>query len=699
MARPLREARALCRWSGIRTWSLLAAIALPICGGCESAAHQPTSVLFALPGAPDQDLFELPYPNDLRRRDDGTISLAGLASGHAPLLQRYVERVAANKEGGFSTNGAVFFRTNQPIDPRSLPLTAGATLANDAAVYLINIDERSNDYGQRTPVEAFFRPSPIRYLGSNSLALLPLPGFPLRPSTVYAAVITDGIVDTHGQALVPSPVFRRVMRSGSIEPRYAKAQAVYQPLAAFIERQGLTNIVAAAVFTTGDPLRYARKLRQAARDLPPPTLNELVISGEDQQSYQLQGSYQTPIIQQGTPPFAREGGSIALTVTGAPTVTGTQKVRLAITTPKGQAPAGGWPVVIYAHGEGGDYRSFIRNGVARTLGSVPAGSSEAVARFALVSIDQPLHGERAGAAEGGAALFFNIDNPEATIGNALQASFDSFVLVRLLAALELGRLAWSEESGRDGRVDFGGVRFDHSRILALGHAQGASILAPLLAYEPDIKAAVLSAGRAVTMLSLLTESATSGEKSPLEAAIGEPLDRHHPMLSLVQHALEPADPANYAPLILRRSPNGGPKHLLLTQGHDDHVSPSSSTEALAIAAGVPPAGQRFEANDGFPLAGLTPIALPTAGNLSGANRTISAGLVQFRGLALGTSCANASDCGDDSRVYCDTSTELGVCRRDGHFVLFDLATAQRQYSYFLATAVRDGLPSLVAPQP
>ena len=52
-------------------------------------------------------------------------------------------------------------------------------------------------------------------------------------------------------------------------------------------------------------------------------------------------------------------------------------------------PAGGYPIVLYAHGTGGDYRSFLDDGT---------GASLAQQCLASMGVDQIFHGTRPGAA-------------------------------------------------------------------------------------------------------------------------------------------------------------------------------------------------------------------------------------------------------------------------------------------------------------
>ena len=68
----------------------------------------------------------------------------------------------------------------------------------------------------------------------------------------------------------------------------------------------------------------------------------------------------------GSLPEPAAGGHIDL---DAPHVVRTENVCLSLTIPKGVGmPANGWPLVIYAHGTGGSFRSHMREGSPRRAG-------------------------------------------------------------------------------------------------------------------------------------------------------------------------------------------------------------------------------------------------------------------------------------------------------------------------------------------
>src|SRR5258706_8179153 len=122
----------------------LAAVLLAACG-----SDTGTTALFAVE-APGDDFYALPFPNDLRRHDDGTLDLS-LFPTNSTLVEAY--RVAAERLDGFSLNGAISSRFSGPIDPMTLPDPAGS-IADAASVYLVNVDATSPHAGTRTPIIA-----------------------------------------------------------------------------------------------------------------------------------------------------------------------------------------------------------------------------------------------------------------------------------------------------------------------------------------------------------------------------------------------------------------------------------------------------------------------------------------------------------------------------------------------------------------
>lgn len=134
------------------------------------------------------------------------------------------------------------------------------------------------------------------------------------------------------------------------------------------------------------------------------------------------------------------------------------------------------------------------------------------------------------------------------------------------------------------------------------------------------------------------------------------LHRYHPLLNIAQAASERADGLNHARRVLRDPPSA-PRHVFQTFGLGDPYSPDETQQALAYGLGVE---QVTGGND--PIRNVRSVSPPVSGNGSGIT-----GVVALYPAA-----------GD----------------RDAHFERDDTL---RQFTHFLATAVVDGTPTVVAP--
>lgn len=631
----------------------------------------------------EAEFTTLPWPNDIRLDPDGTVSLRGFPAD-SPIVTQYLQVIDAEAKG-WGTNAGIFFRFDAPIDPATLPATPVDTLSPGASAYLVDIDAASPTLGQRVPLEVRYRDAPGTYIGPHSLVLLPVPGFTLRPGTTYAALLTRGIRDAAGQPCRRDIDLVRVLSSATQEdPVLEAARAAYAPLRRYLDEAGIapTDILNAAVFTTQVVVEEMRALRQAVyRDLPTPPAApaDLAFTGSGAGYHVYEGTYEAPIYQAGEPPYSRDGGGFVFDANGRPVLQRTEPVRFALSVPVGPMPAAGWPVVLYAHGTGGSYRSHISGGTAEDLARIYR-DGRLVGRAAVIGIDQVLHGTRCGEGTCNPDLdFFNFQNPVAGRDNVRQGALDNVQLLRLVKAMNLPAAPGTGAP----------LRFDPSRIFFMGHSQGGLTGPPFLAVEPEIPLAVLSGAGGHMILSLLskTEPVDIPELLTLLLNESDPVDRFHPVLSLIQLFIEPADPLNYGRHFVDEPvPGVAPKQIFLSQGLVDHYTPPMLTEALAVVVGLDLVGPFLEptpslalrdamraAGAGVPpdpavIAAYAPLGRPVSGNLAGG--TVTGVLAQY------TAWGDA----------------------DGHYVLFDNPAGNRDYPLFLGTFLEDGLPA-VTPYP
>jgi len=673
---------------------LSAALTLAACEPDEEELLSTVSGLYQLGGTQGSGYFSLPFPNELRRTSTGTVDMGNLADERSDLLKIYFVEMAKNPTGGFGLNAAIYFRFDDVIDEACLPADEEASRKPGASVFLVNIDKTSVDYGKRIPVETKFSAKKGEFIGANNLTVLPVPGFVLRPGTMYAALLTDAMCDEIGAPIMAAADFRQILSSAApAEARLTEAHKTYAPLREFLQDKGLTGIISAAMFRTGKPTEIARLAREVVHGLPAPTADKLELAYDGVNYYEIHGTYKAPNFQSGTVPFmyVKDGGTIKTDASGKPIVAFTEDMRFSLSVPKkGKMPASGWPVVLYAHGTSGSYRTFISNFTAEKLADIKDSTGHDLAQIAVVGIDQNMHGPRGGGLKP-ELTFFNFQNPAASVHNVVQAGVDNYSLVRMLKGLTATSLKWRPKATKTGTVTFSpALKFDPNKIYFMGHSQGGLTGPVPLAFEPDIKAAVLSAAGGGAVYSLLYKTAPPpAVRVILEMALKEKADRFHPMLSLIQWLLEPADPANYAPLMIKEPAKGkSPVHLLLTEGLVDNYTPNVTTEALAVAAGVPLVGKVLKKVPALELAGLKASGSPVSGNITSQGKSVTGGLVQFNSLPWksGKSCTQDSDCKD---AYCHSS---GKCHNDGHFVVFHVAEANRMVSHFFGTMARDGTP-------
>ncbi len=599
------------------------------------------------------DFFAAPWPADDRIRE-GRLDLTGLYKPTG-VVSNYLDGIGADSLGGFGTQSAIFFRFNAPLDASSLPADAAASTRPEASVFLVDTSPKSPSYGQRTPIRTQFTAAEGHYIGPNWLALLPEPGFPLRPATRYLAVVTDSVHSADG-----GPLLR--------DPRYPTTLSGKEVAALGLE--DAAHVVISTRFTTLDPTSIMRKLREAVyAQTPTPAPADLVYSAEKKDYYDLyEGTFQSPNFQEGEPPYLKTGGALSLDADGQPQRVRTETLRFALSIPRAPMPDQGWPVVLYAHGTGGSYMSFVEDGSATHAAKVLDGAGKVIARMAMISIDQVLHGPRDPSMANPDFTFFNIFNLSSTRDSPKQGAADDFQLVRLVEHFLVEHAPKTDDL----------IRFDPSKIYFKGHSQGGLTGPLFLAYEPKIKGAVLSGAGANLILALLGKTQPVDVANDVSLILGESVDDYHPVLSLLQTYVESSDPGNYARLFFREPPIDPatgmpqtPKSIFHVLGLVDHYTPIRTIKALGLAMGTPPVLPMLDPIEGLAQAGLSWASPPVSSNVAG-------------GKATAALCE-----------YAVPVDRKGVPKYDGHFVEFNHPKAVLQSNAFLGTLARDGAARVI----
>jgi hypothetical protein len=568
---------------------------------CEADSGEPRAY-FEVPrgDGSDRDFYRLPFPNDVRRTSAG-LDLSGHPSPGTVLpidmIDRYL-RASEQDLRGFATNPVVFFRFSKPYDWDSV----------SGAIKFVDITPGSPTYNQGIYYGWLITVGPTsRYICEDWLAVRTLHGHPLLPGTTYAVTISRAvtIAGDPGATFARSPDFEAVLSGArpASEP-LGHAWDAYAPLRQWLADTGgnANELLNAAVFTTQAPEALAPKLREVVQADAVPEITDLTVCAggvqspcddgdvrvcgvEDVDFVEIQGRISLPIFQQGTPPYETpdDGGDVQLGADGKPIIARHEPVCFGLTLPRAQnAPAGGFPLVVYAHGTGGSFRDAVASGLAKAVAKGDAGATPV--RAATFAIDLPEHGARRGdSTRDPEHLFFNFLNPRAARDNYAQGAADLMSVARWAVAFDRDAAEWVTPQD---------VKFDPARVFLFAHSQGAGHAAIAVPYEPLYRAVLLSGNGGDLTQSLLHKQNPIDISAVLPyALLDADGDGHlatgefHPALAVFQMFFEAADPVNYAWRLQRSPITGDPgRHVFMTYGLGDTYSPEETLQAFAVGA-------------------------------------------------------------------------------------------------------------------
>ncbi len=610
--------------------------------------------VFSLPrGEPvPGTFFDLPWPNDVRRAADGTPDLDGFPNPRRnPFVRRYLDAMNERLDG-FGTNGAVYFRFSRSMDEASL---------TEASVFLVDVDPDSPDVGERQPAVLYYQDCPTLFWQEHTVAIRPVYGAPLASARRYAAVVTNAVRTAEGETPARDADFEALLGTGG-DATVDAARGVYGDVFDVLDAAGIAraDLLSVAVFTTTDAIGETLTIRDwMVSSYPEPAVidGSASVRAETPRMTILEGRYgPSPIFQEGEIPYAEAGGNIDLDASGTPVVHGEFEARFALTIPTSPMPESGYPIVLYAHGTGGSYRTVVNNDFAAKL---------ATRGIAAMGVDQIHHGARNPTMTDPSLLFFNVSNPSSARDNTVQSALDVVQQRRLVPNLTFD-VSLVE---RDGTA----VRFDTANIYFMGHSQGGLNGPLFLAIDDGARAGVLSAASAIITPALIEKLEPLAIPDVLKSLLGLPgrtyqeafemegFVHEHPIATIVQTWLEVSDASNYAHLIFHAPRDGfAPKSILMTEGLMDRYAPPRSIEALAGSMWVPQVNPVHAMVPGLVARGVMPVAPPVSGNLAAG--TATAGLLQFPD--------------------------------DGHFAIFDNDTAEAQVLGFFESLV-DGSPGTI----
>lgn len=638
------------------------AISSPSTGwqGARCLAEKSTGVkaLWSLPRETDpddvkEDFFRLPYPNDAARDAQGRVGFERFPHDPAPpfgfdAVGRYLKALETEPFGSY---GAVTFRFDGRLD-------FGTLSAQGSNPQLRVVDLTAGPrFGTARGLFYFYNSQRNRYVCSNWLTVRPAAGDPYGAGT-YAVLMLKGPRDLSGAEVTASDDFVEMLKpTAPAEAGLARAWAAYAPLRAYLADRSLAaaEVLTASVFTVGDPQRLMAKLADAVDAAPAPVADPWVKCGSgaspcaDASGARACGNgagfdewhtlVELPVFQRGVAPYLSPDAGGDIDFAAAVTPVRREKVCAALTVPKSAPPDGGFPLVLYAHGTGGSFRSHASDGAAEGL---------AAAQMAVLGFDQVGHGPRRG--RGAEALpqdiVFNVANPASARGTMAQGAADLHAMARFLKEARIGAPA----------------PLDAERLAFWGHSQGATQGALFLAHDTRVAGALLSGASASLTHALMSKKAPVNVADSMWLALSESapgaVTEFHPVLGLLQTWSEVVDPINFARDVVVTPARA--RDVLQVWGKDDLYTPRAVQAHFALAARVAFVGPRVDEFD--------VMVVPSAGGNVMGPRTVTAAMRQYAPAGY-----------------------------DGHFVVFQDSTARRDALRFLGRVGKGEIP--VVPEP
>lgn len=553
----------------------------------------------------EEHFYDHPWPSDLRRDADGTIHVGGFYNPRLVVLLKTYIAETIGLLPGFSPTSAMYLRFTGDIDPSTLPADPLHSVMPSSSVQLVNVDPNSPEHGKRHLLETFWQKTDGVYWLADTLAVRPALGYPLLPNTKYALVVTTAVKAADGTAITPSRDLSEVLGSQPVELRVKAAHDIYAPAVADLASQGIaaSDIVHLAVFTTNDPTAQLFAVADDVRhNVPAPTVDATTWMATDQDAdYDVYEGYYgpSPNYQQGNPPYNDSGGTFVF-ANGKPILQNTFRQKFCLVVPNAQKcpmPANGYPMVLNAHGTGGDYRSIVDD-----FGSDSLAHLFGQHCLAAMMINQIFSGDRPGSPglsdpnyeSDEDLLFFNVNNLLAARTNGQQAAVDVVQQARLFTDTKMTVPANVSRTQQ-------AIAFDGTKITFVGHSEGGLNGPLFLAADDQALGGVLSGSGAMITVALLDKTApmpsvAQAVKTLLELtrpAEAAELNLFHPVLNMAQTIVDATDPVNYARYIIQAPrPGFAPKSIFQTEGVNpdgtgDTYAPPLGIEIHSVALGLP----------------------------------------------------------------------------------------------------------------
>lgn len=620
-----------------------------------------------------EHFWALPFPSDLRLDASGAPDFRGFPNpARNPAVSQLLS--IASRRPGFPVVSLAYFAFSAPLAART---TADVIPARaDSPILLVDLEtKRLYPLVASTLEEDDYAPS-------NLLAVAPRPGIVLRPGARHAYVVLRSLKDASGSPLgVPLALAQLANDETPAGSRGEAARALYEPLWPVLESLGIDveEIAAATVFTTGDVVAALADMSTRVKSRDPVTIRDIALDADDgdHPDYcELRAVVTYPHFQKGTPPFDTDG-LFVLGADGLPVKQREETAGVTITLPKGPMPAGGYPLMVYFHGSGGDSREGVDRGPRATAQTEPVvgeGPAHVAAKvgLAMATSALPLSPERLPGASDFAYL--NLNNVAAFPDTFRQGVLEQRLFLEALRTLEISPAALGTCTGPSLPAGATAYRFDEGQLVALGLSMGGMYANLVSAVEPRIRA-VAPTGAGGHWSSFILQTPKLPDPSLLAALIGTQakLDMLHPVLQLVQVAWEWSEPVAFTPRLSRRPLPGHPvRPVYQPVGAQDSFFREPTLDAMAVS-----------------------YANQQAGDLVWPELQAALALEDRAGIATYPVSQNLRS--ESGIPYTGVVVQHAFDGRNGHHLVFDRDATKHQWSCFLSSFVRTGVATVPAP--
>ena len=315
---------------------------------CDPPAPAGPEVTISMDFGPTGGFYRSPFPDESRRKADGSIDLTGFPNPKSLSIVSGVVGTIERDARGFGLTSGIFFALDGKIDPDRLP-TPHESVAPGSPLVLIGVESGSADYLTRYPIDADFDEDGGPHGAHDLLTILPLQGVPLREGTLYAAVVLRDLRDASSKPLGIPAAMRDLVAGVRPAGMPAAAFQDHQKALAALRAAGVdvSRIAGLAVFRTDTPTRTLERVARAAvaRGLPAVVPPKLVEVHPDYGVYRT--TIKMPVYQGGTPPFVSGGGDWRFDAQGDAVLQVVEEANLFVTVPRAAMPAGGFPAVVF----------------------------------------------------------------------------------------------------------------------------------------------------------------------------------------------------------------------------------------------------------------------------------------------------------------------------------------------------------------